>query len=104
MKKTTRYGLVSAATLLCQVFLSQAFFSQTFLSPAVQAQILQVNSTVEESDPLIADNLDHWLYLGIFLLVAAVLLVINQLSHGLERALIFAFVVSAIAIAIALIV
>ncbi len=85
IRKLTRYGLLSLIATLFQALLIQA---------------AQAQSSTNQSDPLIAGNLDKVLYVGLLLLGVAILFAINTLSHGLEKVLVFALVVSAIAIVV----
>ena len=69
-------------------------FSLLFLLAAF-SQMAQAQSP-EQGDPLISQGGDTAIYIGIFLLVAAISLAIGAINHKIEYALLFAFTLAAI--------
>jgi hypothetical protein len=79
--------------------------TQTQELPEPKVVALQENPAVDppEKDPLIAKGEEHIVYFGVLLLAVGIVTVIGILSRRLDYALIFGFLLSAVIIAILLI-
>jgi len=67
-------------------------------------ETIQENPSVNppEKDPLIAGALEHFIYIGAFVLIIGIITLIGFLSNRLEYALIFALILSFLLIAVLL--
>lgn len=79
--------------------------TQTQELPEPKVRVLQENPVVDqpEKDPLIAQGEENIVYLGVLLLAIGIATVVGFLTHRLEYAIIFSFILSVVIIAILMI-